>query len=124
MLIVNRQPTLHKPSMMCHVARVLPKEQTLRFHYANCKTYNADFDGDEMNIHLPQSYHAQAEAHQIMATHRQYVVPTSGKPLRGLIQDSVVAGVLMTSKDCFFNKDEYMQIVYIGLQELLQDNKL
>jgi DNA-directed RNA polymerase I subunit RPA1 len=59
-----------------------------------------------------------------MATHRQYVVPTSGKPLRGLIQDSVIAGVLMTSKDCFFTKDEYMQIVYVGLQELLSDNKL
>jgi DNA-directed RNA polymerase I subunit RPA1 len=52
-LIVNRQPTLHKPSMMTHIARILPKEQTLRFHYANCSTYNADFDGDEMNIHLP-----------------------------------------------------------------------
>lgn len=59
-----------------------------------------------------------------MATHKQYVVPTSGKPLRGLIQDSVVGGVLMTSKDTFFNKDEYMQIVYVGLQELLSDNKL
>jgi len=43
------------------------------------------------------------------------VVPTSGKPLRGLIQDSVVGGVLMTSKDTFFTKDEYMQIVYVGL---------
>ena len=123
-LIVNRQPTLHKPSMMTHIARVLPKEQTLRFHYANCSTYNADFDGDEMNIHLPQSYQAIAEAYEIMATHKQYVVPTSGKPLRGLIQDSVVGGVLMTSKDTFFSKDEYMQIVYVGLQELLSDNKL
>ncbi len=110
--------------MMTHIARVLPKEQTLRFHYANCSTYNADFDGDEMNIHLPQSYQAIAEAYEIMATHKQYVVPTSGKPLRGLIQDSVVGGVLMTSKDTFFSKDEYMQIVYVGLQELLSDNKL
>ena len=69
-LIVNRQPTLHKPSMMTHIARVLPKEQTLRFHYANCSTYNADFDGDEMNNHLPQSYQAIAEAYEIMATHK------------------------------------------------------
>lgn len=71
--------------MMAHIARVLPKEQTLRFHYANCSTYNADFDGDEMNIHLLQSYPAMAEAYELMATHKQYVVPTSGKPLRGLI---------------------------------------
>lgn len=59
-----------------------------------------------------------------MATHKQYVVPTSGKPLRGLIQDSVVSGVLMSSKDTFLTKEEYMQLVYVGLQELITDNKL
>lgn len=84
-LLVNRQPTLHKPSIMAHLARVLPKEQTIRMHYANCKTYNADFDGDEMNIHLVQSYEARSEALNIMATHKQFVVPTDGNPLRGLI---------------------------------------
>lgn len=53
---MNRQPTLHKPSIMAHRVRVLrnEKEQPLRMHYANCKTYNADFDGDEMNMHFPQ----------------------------------------------------------------------
>lgn len=84
-LLVNRQPTLHKPSIMAHLCRVLPKEQTIRMHYANCNTYNADFDGDEMNIHLLQSYQAHAEAYNLMATHKQYCVPTSGKPIRGLI---------------------------------------
>ena len=53
-LLLNRQPTLHRPSIMAHRARVLPRERTLRLHYANCKSYNADFDGDEMNAHLPQ----------------------------------------------------------------------
>lgn len=53
---MNRQPTLHKPSIMAHIARILPKEQTIRMHYANCSTYNADFDGDEMNLHFPQNY--------------------------------------------------------------------
>lgn len=43
-----------------------------------------------------------------MATHKQYVVPTSGKPIRGLIQDSVISGVFMSSKDCFIEKEEYM----------------
>jgi DNA-directed RNA polymerase I subunit RPA1 len=84
-LLVNRQPTLHRPSIMAHMARVLPKEQTIRMHYANCSGYNADFDGDEMNLHLPQSYQAVSEAYKLMATHKQYCVPTSGKPLRGLI---------------------------------------
>jgi len=77
-------------------------------HYANCNTYNADFDGDEMNIHLPQSYQACAEAYELMATHKQYVVPTNGKPIRGLIQDSVVSGVFLSSKNTFLEKEEYM----------------
>lgn len=52
----DSQPTLHKPGIMAHRARVLrnPKQQTIRMHYANCNTYNADFDGDEMNCHFPQ----------------------------------------------------------------------
>ena len=47
-MLLNRQPTLHKPSIMAHKARVLPGEKTLRLHYSNCKAYNADFDGDEV----------------------------------------------------------------------------
>lgn len=55
-LLVNRQPTLHKPGIMAHRARVLQhvKEQTIRMHYANCSSYNADFDGDEINCHFVQ----------------------------------------------------------------------
>jgi DNA-directed RNA polymerase I subunit RPA1 len=53
-VILNRQPTLHKPSMMCHRVKVLKGEKTIRMHYANCNSYNADFDGDEMNIHFPR----------------------------------------------------------------------
>lgn len=55
-MLVNRQPTLHKPGIMAHRVRVLrnPGYQTIRMHYANCNTYNADFDGDEINCHLPQ----------------------------------------------------------------------
>jgi len=109
---------------MAHVARVLPKEQTIRMHYANCSTYNADFDGDEMNIHMPQSYEARAEALSIMATHKQYIIPTSGKPIRGLIQDSVLAGVRLSCKDTFLQKDEYMQLVYAGLRELIEEGAL
>lgn len=59
-----------------------------------------------------------------MATHKQYVLPTHGKPVRGLIQDSVVSGVFLTSKDTFLTRDEYMQLVYAGLRELIEENKL
>ena len=62
MMLLNRQPTLHRPSIQAHKARILPKEKTLRLHYANCKAYNADFDGDEMNAHFPQDPISRAEA--------------------------------------------------------------
>ncbi|RKP25650.1 hypothetical protein SYNPS1DRAFT_28623 [Syncephalis pseudoplumigaleata] len=116
MLLVNRQPTLHKPSIMAHRARVLPGEKTIRMHYANCNTYNADFDGDEMNLHFPQNEIARAEAAMIAATDYQYLVPTDGSPLRGLIQDHVVAGVWMTKRDSFFTREEYQQVLYGALR--------
>lgn len=60
-LLVNRQPTLHKPGIMAHKVRVLQGQRTIRMHYANCSTYNADFDGDEMNLHFPQDQFGRAE---------------------------------------------------------------
>ena len=93
-LLVNRQPTLHKPGIMAHKARVLKGEKVIRMHYANCNTYNADFDGDEMNLHFCQNELARAEAYAHRSSRPQYIVPTNGKPLRGLIQDHVVMGVL------------------------------
>ncbi|KAJ3123844.1 hypothetical protein HK098_001589, partial [Nowakowskiella sp. JEL0407] len=115
-LLLNRQPTLHKPSIMAHTARVLPGEKTIRMHYANCNTYNADFDGDEMNVHFPQNELGRAEAMLIARTDQQYLVPTDGGVLRGLIQDHVCSGVLMCSRDTFFDREEYMQLVYTALR--------
>lgn len=111
-VLMNRQPTLHKASMMGHKVRVLPGEKTLRLHYANTGAYNADFDGDEMNMHFPQNEAARAEAMMLANTDSQYLTPTSGKPLRGLIQDHISAGVILTSKDTFFTKEKYQQLIY------------
>jgi len=83
-------------------------QNTIRLHYANCSSYNADFDGDEMNLHLPQSYNAIAEAKYLAFTDLQYTVPTSGRPLRGLIQDHVVSSVLLCKKDTFLTYGDYM----------------
>jgi DNA-directed RNA polymerase beta' subunit len=115
-VIMNRQPTLHKPSMMAHRARVLPGEKTIRMHYANCNTYNADFDGDEMNMHFPQNEIARAEAATIADTDHQYLSATAGKPLRGLIQDHISMGVWLTNKDTFFTREEYQQLLYASLR--------
>ncbi|KAL6145258.1 hypothetical protein ACLB2K_055946 [Fragaria x ananassa] len=111
-VLVNRQPTLHKPSIMAHIVRVLKGEKTLRMHYANCSTYNADFDGDEMNVHLPQDEISRAEAYNLVNANNQYVKPTSGDPIRALIQDHVISAVLLTKKDTFLPSDEFNQLLY------------
>lgn len=121
-VLFNRQPTLHKPSIMSHIVRVLPREQTLRMHYANCKSYNADFDGDEMNLHFLQGYIARAEGYQISLNDKTYINPTNGKPIRELIQDHISSAVYLTLKDTFLSKEQYMQLLYISVQFLYETN--
>ncbi|KAB5551823.1 hypothetical protein DKX38_009134 [Salix brachista] len=111
-VLVNRQPTLHKPSIMAHVVRVLKGEKTLRMHYANCSTYNADFDGDEMNVHFPQDEVSRAEGYNIVNANNQYVRPSNGEPIRSLIQDHIISAVLLTKKDTFLTEDEVYQLLY------------
>lgn len=118
-VLVNRQPTLHKSSIMGHKVRVIESAgggkggvQTIRMHYANCSTYNADFDGDEMNVHFPQNSLARAEGYLIANTDNQYLSATSGNPLRGLIQDHVVSGVKLSSQDTLLTKDQFQQLLY------------
>ncbi|XP_076296243.1 RNA polymerase I subunit RpI1 [Lasioglossum baleicum] len=117
-LLLNRQPTLHKPSIMAHKARILKGEKTLRLHYANCKAYNADFDGDEMNAHFPQNELARSEGYNIASVPNQYLVPKDGTPLSGLIQDHMVSGVRLTVRGSFFTKQDYMQLVYAALSTI------
>jgi DNA-directed RNA polymerase I subunit RPA1 len=119
-LMVNRQPTLHKPGMMAHVAKVQSwqmgrsNQQTIRMHYANCNTYNADFDGDEMNLHFPQDELARAEAYLVAKNDLQYL-DSGGKPLRDLIQDSCGSGVMLTNRGTFLTKEQYCQVLYAAL---------
>lgn len=120
-LLLNRQPTLHKPSIMAHKARILKGEKTLRLHYANCKAYNSDFDGDEMNAHYPQNELARSEGYNIANVSNQYLVPKDGTPLSGLIQDHMVSGVRLTVRGTFFPREDYMQLVYAALSTI-QDN--
>ncbi|KAF5293076.1 hypothetical protein FQR65_LT11068 [Abscondita terminalis] len=111
-MLLNRQPTLHKPSIMAHTARILKGEKTFRLHYANCKAYNADFDGDEMNAHFPQNELARSEGYNIAHVCNQYLVPKDGTPLSGLIQDHIISGVRLSMRGRFFSKYDYQQMVY------------
>ena len=121
-LLVNRQPTLHKPSIMAHKAKILPKEKTFRLHYANCSSYNADFDGDEMNIHFLQDQISRGEGYNISNCSNQYIVPTDGKPIRGLLQDSIDSNVYLTKKDTFFTREEYYELLYCALEKQLNNH--
>jgi len=120
MVMMNRQPSLHKPSIMAHKVRVLfsPTQKTIRMHYANCNSYNADYDGDEMNCHFPQNDIARAECTFLARTDLQFIVPTDGSPLRGLIQDHVDAGVKICCKDTFLEKWEFQQLLFAALSSL------
>ncbi|XP_075591185.1 uncharacterized protein LOC142598108 [Dermatophagoides farinae] len=111
-VLMNRQPSLHKPSILAHFVRVLENQKCFRLHYTNCSGYNADFDGDEMNLHCLQNPTAQVEAAILMNADTNYTNPRNGAPLRGLIQDHIVSGALLTVKGTFLKKDEYLQIIY------------
>ena len=108
-VLVNRQPTLQKASMMSHRVKVLDGN-VIRLHYANCSSYNADFDGDEMNIHFPQTYNSKAEAESLSITHENFF-NTNFQPLRGLIQDHVLMAAILSSNCTFLERDEYIKII-------------
>ncbi|HME86841.1 MAG TPA: DNA-directed RNA polymerase subunit A', partial [Candidatus Nanoarchaeia archaeon] len=86
--IFNRQPSLHRMSMMCHKVRIMPGK-TLRLNVAVCAPYNADFDGDEMNLHIPQTEEARAEAENLMLVQTQIISPRYGLAVIGGIQDAL-----------------------------------
>lgn len=114
-LLLNRQPSLHRPSIMAHRARILYGDKVFRLHYANCKHYNADFDGDEMNAHFPQSHIGRSEAANLVNACSHFLVPKDGTPLAGLIQDHIVGAVRLTIRGRFFSYRDYVQLVYFAM---------
>jgi DNA-directed RNA polymerase III subunit RPC1 len=108
--LFNRQPSLHKMSIMAHRAKILDW-RTFRFNECVCTPYNADFDGDEMNIHLPQTLEAKAEALQLMAIHENLVTPRNGEPLITATQDFLTSAFLITLKDVFMDRTEFCRRV-------------
>ncbi|KAF8817739.1 Dna-directed Rna polymerase I RPA1, partial [Cardiosporidium cionae] len=122
-VLMNRQPTLHKPGIMAHFVKILGKEEIFRMNYVNCSSYNADFDGDEMNLHVPQDPLASAEAKYITNADAQYTTVKSGVPLRGLIQDHIQGGTLLTCKDTFLTIDEYQILVYAAVNKFVDQCK-
>jgi DNA-directed RNA polymerase III subunit RPC1 len=120
LLIFNRQPSLHRISMMAHRARVLPY-RTLRFNECCCAPYNADFDGDEMNIHLVQTDEARAEVLTLMSTVKNVITAKNGEPIIACTQDFLTAAYLITSRDVFLDRAEFTQFVSHWLKKELPE---
>jgi len=112
-VIFNRQPSLHRMSIMAHNVRVLPY-RTFRVHPAVCPPYNADFDGDEMNLHVPQSQEARAEAALLMRVQDQIISPRYGGPIIGGIRDFITGAFLLTKDETFLTADEISNLAYLG----------
>ncbi|PIU81616.1 DNA-directed RNA polymerase subunit A' [Candidatus Micrarchaeota archaeon CG06_land_8_20_14_3_00_50_6] len=113
LVLFNRQPSLHRISIMCHEVRVMPGK-TLRLNPLDCPPYNADFDGDEMNLHAIQTEEAQVEADVLMKVHRQILSPRHGKAIIKPQEDHVTGAFYMTNDDCEFTKSEASDLLAIA----------
>ncbi|KAF2748255.1 beta and beta-prime subunits of DNA dependent RNA-polymerase [Sporormia fimetaria CBS 119925] len=108
-VLFNRQPSLHRMSILSHRAKVRPW-RTLRLNECACNPYNADFDGDEMNLHLPQTEEARTEAIELMGVKYNLATPKNGTPLIAAIQDFITAAFLLSSKNNFYDRQTFCQI--------------
>ncbi len=104
-VLFNRQPSLHRMSMMAHFVRILP-HKTFRFNLCDCPPYNADFDGDEMNLHVLQSQEARAEARVLMKVEEHILSPRYGGPIIGMLHDHITAAFLLTYQNPTFSRPE------------------
>jgi len=109
-VLFNRQPSLHRMSIMAHIVKVLPGK-TFRLNLTVCPPYNADFDGDEMNLHVPQTEEARAEAKVLMLVQTQVLSPRYGGPIIGGLQDYISGAYLLTSKATLLRKEEVVDIL-------------
>ncbi|URE06182.1 DNA-directed RNA polymerase [Musa troglodytarum] len=113
-VLFNRQPSLHRMSIMCHRARIMPW-RTLRFNESVCNPYNADFDGDEMNLHVPQTEEARTEALMLMGVQNNLCTPKNGEILVASTQDFLTSSFLITRKDTFYDRAAFsLMCSYMG----------
>ena len=108
--IFNRQPSLHRMSIMCHRVKILPGK-SFRLNPTICNPYNADFDGDEMNLHIPQTEEARSEAEILMGVQTQIITPKNGLNVIGCSDDAITGNYLLT-KYLKFDKTDAVQILH------------
>ncbi len=108
-VLFNRQPSLHRMSMMAHEVKIVPGK-TFRMNLAVCPPYNADFDGDEMNLHILQSEESRAEAKVMMMVQEHILSPRFGGPIIGAIQDHITGLFFLTYQNPLFTRREVVSI--------------
>ena len=118
-ILFNRQPSLHRLSMMGHRVKLLPAK-TFRIHPAVVTPYNADFDGDEMNLHLPQTEEARSEGKNLLALDKQVITPRYGLSIIGEVEDVVIGIHMLTRGDLFLTRSEVCDLlVAAGIEKPL-----
>jgi len=110
-ILFNRQPTLHRMSMMCHKAKVMKEGSTFRMNVADTKPYNADFDGDEMNLHGPQDEESQAELLHLAYVPKQIISPANNSAIIGIFQDSLLGCYRFTRPNINFDLRTAMNLL-------------
>ena len=123
-VLFNRQPSLHRMSIMAHRVKVM-EGRTFRLNPAVCPPYNADFDGDEMNMHVPQTEEARAEATILLSVHENILSPRFGGPIIGGIHDHV-SGIFMLTHDVrWFTKEEALYLLrYTAIERMPEPGKV
>ncbi|ESS04577.1 MAG: DNA-directed RNA polymerase, subunit A'', partial [uncultured archaeon A07HR67] len=109
-VIFNRQPSLHRMSIMAHEVVVMPYK-TFRLNTTVCPPYNADFDGDEMNMHALQNEEARAEARVLMRVQEQILSPRFGGNIIGAIQDHISGTYLLTHANPTFTETQALDLL-------------
>ena len=108
-VLFNRQPSLHKMSMMCHRVKPMDLGKTFRLSVDATSPYNADFDGDEMNMHVPQSMEAATELETLAAVHRQLIGPAQASPCIAPVQDTMLGAHLLSKENTrAFGRRQFM----------------
>ena len=109
-VVFNRQPSLHRMSIMAHEVVVMPYK-TFRLNTTVCPPYNADFDGDEMNMHALQNEEARAEARVLMRVQEQMLSPRFGENIIGAIQDHISGTYLLTHENPHFSETQALDLL-------------
>jgi len=123
-VLFNRQPSLHRMSMMGHIVKIMFVGDTFRMNVGDTKPYNADFDGDEMNMHVPQNIVAEIELAELAAIPTQIVSPSNNSPIIGIFQDSLLGAFCFTRTKRLYSPQIAMRLLmmfpHIDLSALKQ----